>query len=111
MCLNAGDGAGMEEYADIKTGSAEVVEVKTGADSGSKQVNTGFVRNGLLGRIHTAVKRRDVAGNGTYICAHEITSLRPLKITGGSMKAVVGRVQFVQKIASRLLPGRVREVR
>lgn len=101
MCLNAFDGAGMEEYADIKSGSAEVTEVKTGADSGSKQVNTVLTGMGLFDGIQTAVKRRDLAGNGTYTCAHEIADLLPLRIIGRSMKAVAGQMQCVQKVAFR----------
>jgi len=97
MCLSAFDGAGMEEYADIKSGAAEVVEVKTGADSASKQVKTGSLRQRLFGGIQTATRRRDVAGNGTYTCAHEIADLLPLRITGSALKVAAGTTQCVER--------------
>jgi hypothetical protein len=97
MCLNAFQGAGMEEYADFESGSAEVVEVKTGADSASKQVNAGLSCKSLFSGVLTAVKRRDVAGNGTYICHHEITDLSPQMIAGSTMKGAAGKTQCVRK--------------
>lgn len=97
MCLSAVDGAGMEEYADIKSGAAEVVEVKTGADSGFKQVKMGCSRQSLFGGVQTANRRRDVAGNGAYTCAHEIADLLPLRTTGSTLKAVAGTTQCVER--------------
>ncbi|MEJ8307724.1 hypothetical protein [Agrobacterium larrymoorei] len=97
MCLNAFDGAGMEEYADIESGAAEVVEVKTGADSGFKQVKTESFRQGLFGGIPTAIRRRDIAGNGTYTCDHEIADLLPPRTTGSTLKAVAGTTQCVER--------------
>ena len=88
---------GNEEYADIKSGAAEVVEVKIGADSGFKQVKTESFRRGLFGGIQTAIRRRDVAGNGTYTCDHEIADLLPLKTTGSTLKAVAGTTQCVER--------------
>jgi len=97
MCLNALKGAGIEEYAGSKSGSAEVVEVKTGADSASKQVNAGLTCKPLFAGILAGVKRRDVAGNGTYICHHEITDLTPQMIAGSTMKGAAGETQCVRK--------------
>ena len=97
MCLNAFDGAGMEEYAGLERGAAEVVEVKTGADSGFKQVKTGSFRQGLFGGIQAAIRRRDVAGNGTYTCAHEIADLLPLRATDSTLKAAAGTTQCVER--------------
>jgi len=112
-----------EEYAGFESGSAEVVNVKTGVDSVSKQVETGKVLPLLLGSIQTAAKRRYVAGNGAYIRFHANTDRPPQMITGSTMKSAAGKTQCVlnsqpglelalqYRASIRYTPGRVREVR
>lgn len=87
----------MEEYAGFESGSAEVVNVKTGVDSVSKQVKTGVALPVLLGGILQAFKRRYVAGNGAYICLHANTDRPPQMITGSTMKSAAGKTQCVLK--------------
>ena len=85
----------MEEYAGFESGSAEVVKVKTGVDSGSKQVEAGIEFPVLLGGILKVVKRRYIAGNGSYICWHANTDLPPQMITGSTMRSAAGKTQYV----------------
>ncbi|WP_234902480.1 hypothetical protein [Agrobacterium larrymoorei] len=94
--MNAFAGREIEEYADFESGSAEVVKVKTGADSGFKQVTAEFNSASSFGGIQAMTKRRYVAGNGTYICLHENTELSPQEVTGSTMESAAGETQCVR---------------
>ncbi len=83
----------MDDYAGFEGGSAEVVNVKTGVDSVSKQVNVGFQLPVLLGAILTEMKRRYVAGNGAYICFHAETVLPSQMIRAALSKSAAGKTQ------------------
>ena len=89
--------AGMEEYAAFKSDAAEVGKVKTGVDSGFKQVQAGVAHPVLLNGIFKALKRRYVAGNGAYICLHDYTDRLPQMITGSALKSAAGKTQCVRK--------------
>lgn len=87
----------MEEYAGFDRGSAEVVNVKTSVDSVSKQVNARIEFVILLNTIMTTVRRRYIAGNGSYICSHAKTDLPPQTKTGSTFKSAAGKTQCVLK--------------
>ncbi len=90
----------MEEYASFDRGSAEVVNVKTSVDSVSKQVNARIEFVVLLHTIMTAIRRRYIAGNGSYICSHAKTDLSPEAMTGSTVKGAAGKTQCVPKLQS-----------
>ncbi|NTA15901.1 hypothetical protein G6M11_07780 [Agrobacterium tumefaciens] len=97
--------------------------VKTGLDSGFKQVVREFDPGFLFGADRQAVKRRYIAGNYAYICLTENLEQLPHMTTGSALESAAGKTQCVRKIATRrgsalqysasigYMPGRVREVR
>lgn len=72
--------------------------MKTGVDSVSKQVNARKSGVFLLGTIMTAVRRRYIAGNGSYICSHAKTDLPPQTVPGSTLKSAAGKTQCVPKL-------------
>ncbi|CUX19957.1 hypothetical protein G3A56_02575 [Rhizobium oryzihabitans] len=98
-------------------------KVKTGLDSGFKQVIRELRPAFLFGADRQAVKRRYIAGNYAYICLTENFEQLPHETTGGALESAAGKTQCVRKIATRrgsalqysasigYMPGRVREVR
>ncbi|MCZ7911102.1 hypothetical protein O9X94_17410 [Agrobacterium leguminum] len=97
--------------------------MKTGLDSGFKQVIREFHPAFLFGADRWTVKCRYIAGNYAYICLTGKLGHLPQKTTGGALESAAGKTQCVRKIATRrgsalqysasigYMPGRVREVR
>ncbi|WP_236774465.1 hypothetical protein [Agrobacterium tumefaciens] len=97
--------------------------MKTGLDSGFKQVIREFCPAFLFDADRQTVRRRYIAGNYAYICFTEKLGQLPRKTTGGALESAAGKTQCVRKIATRrgsalqysasigYMPGRVREVR
>jgi hypothetical protein len=98
-------------------------KVKTGLDSGFKQVIREFHPDFLFGADRWMAERRYIAGNYAYICLTGKFGQLPQETTGGALESAAGKTQCVQKIATRrgsalqysasigYMPGRVREVR
>ncbi|MDH0613410.1 MULTISPECIES: hypothetical protein [unclassified Agrobacterium] len=97
--------------------------MKTGLDSGFKQVIREFGPAFLLDAGRRAAKCRYIAGNYAYICFTGKLGQLPHETTGGALESAAGKTQCVRKIATRrgsalqysasigYMPGRVREVR
>ncbi|WP_234904872.1 hypothetical protein [Agrobacterium pusense] len=97
--------------------------MKTGLDSGFKQVIREFHPDFLFGADRWMAERRYIAGNYAYICLTGKFGQLPQEITGGALESAAGKTQCVRKIATRrgsalqysasigYMPGRVREVR
>ncbi|CDI08578.1 hypothetical protein CFBP5875_07175 [Agrobacterium pusense] len=98
-------------------------KVKTGLDSGFKQVIREFHPDFLFGADRWMAERRYIAGNYAYICLTGKFGQLPQETTGGALESAAGKTQCVRKIATRrgsalqysasigYMPGRVREVR
>jgi hypothetical protein len=98
-------------------------KVKTGLDSGFKQVIREFRPDFLFGADRWMAERRYIAGNYAYICLTGKFGQLPQETTGGALESAAGKTQCVRKIATRrgsalqysasigYMPGRVREVR
>jgi hypothetical protein len=97
--------------------------VKTGLDSGFKQVIRELHPAFLFRSDRWTVKCRYIAGNYAYICLTGKLGQLLQKTTGGALESAAGKTQCVRKIATRrssalqysasigYMPGRVREVR
>ncbi|MDH0114846.1 hypothetical protein N5C66_23235 [Rhizobium pusense] len=97
--------------------------MKTGLDSGFKQVIREFHPDFLFGADRWMAERRYIAGNYAYICLTGKFGQLPQETTGGALESAAGKTQCVRKIATRrgsalqysasigYMPGRVREVR
>jgi len=98
-------------------------KVKTGLDSGFKQVIREFHPDFLFGADRWMAERRYLTGNYAYICLTGKFGQLPQETTGGALESAAGKTQCVRKIATRrgsalqysasigYMPGRVREVR
>lgn len=74
-----------------------MVNVKTNVDSVSKQVNARIGPVALLDAVITAVRRRYIAGNTTYLCSHAETDLTPQTNPGSTVRRAAGKTQCVLK--------------
>ncbi|MFK0207809.1 hypothetical protein [Agrobacterium sp. NPDC090283] len=75
--------------------------MKTGLDSGFKQVIREFHPAFLFGTDWRAAECRYIAGNYAYICLTGKLGQLPQKTTGGALESAAGKTQCVRKIATR----------
>jgi hypothetical protein len=76
-------------------------KVKTGLDSGFKQVIREFHPDFLFGADRWMAERRYIAGNYAYICLTGKFGQLPQETTGGALESAAGKTQCVRKIATR----------
>ncbi|WP_318284756.1 hypothetical protein [Bradyrhizobium lupini] len=75
--------------------------MKTGLDSGFKQVIREFHPDFLFGADRWMAERRYIAGNYAYICLTGKFGQLPQETTGGALESAAGKTQCVRKIATR----------